>query len=163
MFPISPVSTKARTTSLVTGTGCPLREGAATLDALLAEIGPQGGEALDLALDLRVAAHTSRDATACLDLMLRLRQVLGESHYLALYRVRLWLAGALAFEVRAHRGDTWVQYTLPLQANLCTRASLEQACVSRWAQDGGARGAGWAQCRVVWRGEAEATIQEQPV
>jgi hypothetical protein len=129
--------------------GCPFHDGPATLDALLAEIGPGGGAALDLALELRYAFHQTRDAAACVALATRLRAALGEDHYLALYRVRHWLARTLAIEVRAHRGDEWTRLSLPFHAAPIA-GGLEAACVAQWAQDRPGRHAASAQRRYVF-------------
>jgi hypothetical protein len=100
------------------GVGCPFRDGPLALDALLAELSrAREGEddaandaALDLALELRHAFHATHDAAVCAALAHALCRTLGERHYLALYRVRLWLSRALAVERRAHRGTAWERY-----------------------------------------------------
>jgi hypothetical protein len=135
--------------------GCPFHDGPATLDALLAEIGPGGGAALDLALELRYAFHQTRDAALCVALALRLRAALGEDHYLALYRVRHWLPRALAIEVRAHRGDAWSRLTLPFHA-APVDGGLEAACVRQWAEERPGRHAASAQRRYVFTAAAES-------
>lgn len=137
-------------------TGCPLRESAVTLDALLAEIGPNGGLALDLALDLRSALHARSDAAACAELALRLKRVLGERHYLALYRVRVWLTQALALEVRAHRGEAWTRYSLPLHSRFTHSEQLEHDCVMRWVQDRPGRQSASAQLQYAFTSPASA-------
>lgn len=132
-----------------TAAGCPFRDGPANLDGLLAEIGPQGGEALDTALDLRFAYQRRHDAGECVALVLRLRRVLGDRHYLAHYRVRHWLARALALEVRAHGGEAWQRIPLPFHATP-PAGGLVAAVVAYWAQGGLGRDARFAQVRPVF-------------
>lgn len=147
MFPLHSSASEVRATR---ATGCPLRESGVTLDALLAEIGSSGGVALDLALDLRSALQARSDAGMCAELALRLKRVLGERHYLAMYRVRVWLVQALAIEVRAHRGDDWTRYSLPLHSRFSHGEQLEHECVMRWVQDRSGRQAANAQLRYVF-------------
>jgi hypothetical protein len=142
------VSSSPHTASPVLGgAACPLREGAPTLDTLLAALGgdSEAGAALDLALELRYAFHVTRDAGTCAALAQQLGGALGESHYLAFYRVRLWLGRALVVEIRAHRGDTWTRFPLSPVCN--GPESLECACLRQWAREAPGRCAALAQVR----------------
>lgn len=136
--------------SVTGGTRCPLREGPLTLDALLADLGRDRdeAEALDLALDLRYAYLVTRDAAACAEFALKLGRALGERHYLAHFRVRLWLTRALALEIRGHRGETWNRYALPLIP--APGQSTEEVCLKRWTQEHSGRSTALAQVRYVF-------------
>lgn len=148
MRPPIPFSASARPARV---TGCALRESALTLDALLAEIGPHGGVALDVALDLRCALHARVDATLCVELALRLRRTLGEQHYLAFYRVRMWLVHVLALEVRGPAESQWTRYSLPLHTRGTRHTEhLEHELVQRWAHDRLGRCAAAARVRYVF-------------
>lgn len=157
-MPTLPLTPSSRSPRPHLSSGCPFRDGPATLDGLLAEIGAQGGEALDVALDLRFAYQQRHDAESCVALALRLRRLLGDRHYLAFYRVRVWLSRALAAEVRSHRGEAWERVALPIQASALE--PLEHACVQRWAQDHTGRYLGAAQVRFIFT-ESSASLSNQ--
>lgn len=93
---------------------CPFHNGAATLDALLAEINPDDTQLFDAVLDLRCVAVAGCDALGCVEQLFRVRRLLGDRHYLAFYRVRCWAHRALHVEVRAHRAAAWIARPLPL-------------------------------------------------
>lgn len=93
---------------------CPFHDGAATLDLLLAELDPNDTSLFDAALDLRWLFASGRDATACVEQLFRVRELLDSRHYLAFYRVRCWARRTLRIEVRAARGSPWIDRELPL-------------------------------------------------
>jgi len=124
-------------------------DGPLSLDLLLAELGPDETDALDLALDLRGAIAARADAGGCVALLLRLRHALDGRHYLAFYRVRLWLHRLVVVQVRAWRGDTWKSYPLPL--NSARIDEIENACLSAWAADTLGGDPHWAQVRFAFR------------
>lgn len=159
-MPTLPLTPACRSPRSHPASGCPFRDGPATLDGLLAEIGAQGGEALDVALDLRFAYQHRHDAEACVALALRLRRLLGDRHYLAFYRVRVWLSRALAAEVRSHRGEGWKRVPLPIQASALEL--LEHACVQRWAQDHPGRYLGAAQVRYAYASDSSNFLTQHP-
>src|SRR5690606_16387342 len=109
---------------------CPFFDGPLSLDLLLGELGTEDAQALDLALDLRSTIAAGADAGACVDLALRLRRALDGRHYLAFYRVRLWLQRLIVVQVRAWRGDDWKSYPLPL--NSARIDEIKNACCSTW-------------------------------
>lgn len=106
---LSEISTKSPSV----GALCPFHDGAATLDALLAELDPHDAELFDAALDLRLAAEVG-DAEAGIAQLFRLRALLDGRHYLAFYRVRCWAQRALRVEVRAQRNAPWLSRPLGL-------------------------------------------------
>lgn len=145
---ISPVGTVAR---------CPFRDGPSTLDFLLAELSRAGSPALDLALDLRSAVLARADPEHCVRLGLQLRQALDGTHYLAFYRVRLWLQRVIFVQVRGQRGEPWSTFSLPL--NSARVAEIENACCAAWALEEPHRSLEWAQMRFVFRPlEQPATV-----
>lgn len=135
---------------------CPFFSGPLSLDLLLAELGPDETNALDLALDLRGAIAARSDASACVDLALRLRRALDGGHYLAFYRVRLWLQRLIVVQVRAWRGDEWKSYPLPL--NSARVDEIENACRSSWAAETIYGDPHWAQVRFAFHPEAAAAL-----
>jgi hypothetical protein len=129
---------------------CPFHDGPATLDALLAELATGNSpDALDLALDLRCALVERIDADACVALALRLRRTLNGAHYLAFYRVRLWMQRVIAVQVRGWRGDDWTTFDLPL--NSARTDEIENACRSAWAIAREIEPTEWTQVRFVFR------------
>lgn len=92
---------------------CPFHDGAATLDALLAELDPRDTALFDAVLDLRSLAASAEDATACIAQLFRVRALLDDRHYLAFYRVRCWAHRTLHIEVRASRAAPWHTQALP--------------------------------------------------
>ena len=138
---------------------CPFFDGPLSLDLLLAELGPDEAEALDLGLDLRSALAARVDAEACVRLALELRRTLDGAHYLAFYRVRLWLQRLIQVNVRAWRGDAWKGYGLPL--NSARVDEIENVCRCAWATETPWGDPQWAQVRFDFR-ETESLASEAP-
>lgn len=93
---------------------CPFHDGPETLDGLLAEVHPSENALLDAALDLRHALSRRDDAETVLVQLFRLRRLLDGRHYLAFYRLRCWLQRLIVVQARAHRGEPWQTFPLPL-------------------------------------------------
>jgi hypothetical protein len=108
----SPATTAAP--ALETGARCPFHDGAATLDAFLAELDPRERELFDAALDLRSLIVAAMDAATCVEHLFRVRALLGERHYLAFYRVRCCARRVLRIHVRASRNQLWHSREFPL-------------------------------------------------
>ena len=138
------------------GSGCPFHDGPPTLDALLAELGCDDLQALDLALDLRCALSAGRDAEGCVRLALDLRHALDGAHYLAFYRVRHWLRRIIAVQVRAWRGS-WQTFPLPL--NSARPDEIENACLAAWAAEHGEAGTALTEVRYVFLAAAPRPIR----
>jgi hypothetical protein len=85
------------------------------IDKLLAE--PQGvtGEDVDLLLDFRSLLRTRREAEKALRAFCELRRRLECRHYLAFYRLRLWLQHHIQVEVRPCQAATPVVIPLKLE------------------------------------------------
>lgn len=92
---------------------CPFHDGAATLDALLAELDPRDTALFDAVLDLRSLASAAADPAACIAQLFRVRAFLDDRHYLAFYRVRCWAHRTFRIEVRASRAAPWLTRALP--------------------------------------------------
>lgn len=137
---------------------CPFFDGPLSLDLLLAELGADEAQALDLALDLRSAIAAMAHAGTCIDLALRLRRALDGRHYLAFYRVRLWLQRLIEVQARAWRGDDWKGYPLPL--NSARVDEIENACRSAWAAETPYGDPQWAQVRFAFRTDAAVNAVE---
>lgn len=116
---------------------------------LLAELGSDERDALDLALDLRSALKARQDAEGCVRLALALRHALDGRHHLAFYRVRLWLQRTIVVQVRAWRGAEWCSYALPL--NSARIDEIENACRAAWALGAAGGDPAWAQVRFGFR------------
>jgi hypothetical protein len=113
--PMSPAVSSLPAAAATTSAGrCPFHDGAATLDAFLAELDPRDHELFDAALDLRSLFANGQDAGACAAQLFHIRELLGERHYLAFYRVRCWARRALQVQVRAVRGEPWLTREFPL-------------------------------------------------
>jgi hypothetical protein len=126
-------------------THCPFREGAATLDLLLAELDPRDRELFDAALDLRSLCTDGTNAAACVTQLFRVRSLLDQRHYLAFYRVRCWARRALRIEARAGRGEPWITREFPLD---CARLDeAVNATRAAFADERGAASAALAQVR----------------
>lgn len=139
-----------------TASRCPFHDGPLTLDALLAELGAGNANTLDLALDLRHGLARREDAETCVQLALQLRHALRDAHYLAFYRVRLWLRRIVAVQVRARRDSRWSSFPLPL--NSARLEEIENACIAAWAVENPQCSTGLIQVRFVFRapvGKAE--------
>jgi hypothetical protein len=137
---------------------CPFHDGPATLDGLLAELGPDESDALDAALDLRSAVAAGQDAAACVALALRLRHALDGAHYLAFYRVRQWLQRVIAVQVRAWRGAEWMTVRLPL--NSARLGEIQNACVAEWSRQHPDVPADLAQVRFVFLTRERAVARD---
>lgn len=119
---------------------CPFHDGAATLDLLLADLGPQDAQLFDAVLDLRSLCTAREDAVACIEQLFRVRRLLGGRHYLAFYRVRCWARRLFRIEVRSGRGEPWISRGIPLDAartgeivNAALAALANAGCVAETA------------------------------
>ena len=109
---------------------CPLNDGLAVLDQLLAALTRVGDSAgLDLALDYRLllAGATEAQTEIVLRDFFRLRGQLGEQHYLLCYRLRRWLESQFVAWVTLDRTQPVRRVALWLDVDsvsqLCTRCS----------------------------------------
>lgn len=109
---------------------CPLNQGLAVVDQLLAAITREGSrEELDAALDFRlILAHTS-DPAAILRGFFALRSVAEERHYLALYRLRRWLESQFVAIVHVDRHSPPRRVHMKLDA--CSFGALYAQCAVR--------------------------------
>ncbi len=83
---------------------CPLNDGLAVLDQLLAALTRDDEPAaFDAALDLRWQLQERTSADAALRDFFRLRALVEERHYLACYRLRRWLETQLVARVSPDR------------------------------------------------------------
>lgn len=155
MIALSPTSVRRNVSSRKPGGSlCPFHDGPATLDLLLAELDPHDTPLFDAVLDLRSAATSATDATACAELLFRVRALLDGRHHLAFYRVRCWAQQALRIEVRANRQGNWVVHELPLNSG-----RLEEVVNSALAtlEDSAGEIPFTARVRFVFAGSAETT------
>lgn len=99
---------------------CPLNDGLAVLDQLMAGLSlAQESRALDLALDLRHALRSAAPAEMVIALFFSLRDTIEERHYLPCYRLRRWLQGQIQAWVRVDRQQPPVAAAVTLdQADL---------------------------------------------
>lgn len=107
---------------------CPLNTGCAVLDQLMAALAAENdATGLDQALDLRLALAED-ESTAILDLYFRLRNTLGDRHYLACYRLRRWLEGQFVALVSPSRREAGQAVGLRLDA--ADFAALRRHCLA---------------------------------
>ena len=106
--------TSPATTQTLTQT-CPLNDGFAVLDQLMAGLSPEHeSQALDLALDLRCALRSHAPAETVIAIFLALRRAAEERHYLPCYRLRSWLQSHLQAWVRLGRRQPALPVSLRL-------------------------------------------------
>lgn len=114
---------------------CPLNDGVAVLDQLLAALTACGDDAgLDAALDFRLLL-AGEDATAetVLEGFFQLRDLVGESHYLLCYRLRRWLESQCVAWVKLDRTEPARRVALWLDVD-CMSA-LRTRCVALVLED----------------------------
>ena len=111
-----------------------VRDGVALLDLLLSELNPHDSGLLDAALDLREAVARG-DAPASLELLFRIRTLLGSRHRSTFCRVQCWMLAAITVQVRANRALPWIARAFPqgavrleevVNASLATLAENDQ-------------------------------------
>src|SRR5690606_5471257 len=94
---------------------CPLNDGLAVVDQLLAAITREHDtDALDFALDFRLLLARTSDAATILREFFRLRYTIQDRHYLACVRRRRWLETDFVAEVRLDRTRPPRRITLSL-------------------------------------------------
>lgn len=113
---------------------CPLNDGLAVVDQLLAAIIHNGeADALDGALDFRLLLAHAHDPAAVLRGYFILRNAIEESHYLACYRLRRWLENQFVALVQIDRGALLQRVALTL--NVPSFGALYERCATT-AADG---------------------------
>lgn len=115
------------TTAQTLTQACPLNDGLAVLDQMMAELWLDNEpHALDLALDLRGALHSQAPAETVIEIFFALRHIVEERHYLPSYRLRRWLQGRVQAWVRVDRR----QAAVPVSINLDPPSlnSLREKC-----------------------------------
>ena len=121
---------------------CPLNDGLAVIDQLLAAIlREKDSAAFDLALDFRLLLARSSDPDLLLPEFFRLREQVEERHYLALYRLRRWLEASYVGCVRLDRTRPIREVNLRLDTTsfraLCARCAFDAAdgeLVTAWVR-----------------------------
>lgn len=108
---------------------CPLNDGVAVLDQLLASLmGEAESAAFDSALDLRWLLSIAGDATEIIREFYVLRSLIEERHYLACYRLRRWLESQLVAWVAAERHQPEQRVSLKLDSTCLDR--LHDRCLT---------------------------------
>jgi len=121
---------------------CPLNNGVAVVDQLLAAITREGdAAALDVALDFRLLLASSDDADTVLREFFRLRSAIEECYYLPCFRLRRWLQSEIIAEVKLDRNQPAHSVPIDLGAatyrELCARCAFDAAAgepVSAWVR-----------------------------
>lgn len=132
-MPLRPVESNSVDATVRATRPCPLNDGIAVVDQILAVLTPRDGRAAyDAALDLRSLLRQHTNADAVLSDFIYLRAIIEDRHYLACYRLRRWLETQIVAHVTLDRGQpariVSVRLDVPSMATLRVR-SLDAAAV----------------------------------